>query len=387
MTLPAIRIGLLFSRSGPYAELGRQGFEGAMAAIRAICRRGDLPFRFEPVIRDPEGNTDRYAVAAREIVAEGVEHIVGCTTSWSRKEVIPVMEKTGALLWYPCVYEGFEANENVVYIGAAANQQLAPLLAFAMPRAGRRGFLVGSNYIWGWETCRIAREMIVDAGGAVLGERHVPLADADIARIIEEIARKKPDFVVNALIGPSSYAFLAAYRALGDSDADFAPGRRPVLSCNLCENEVAHIAPAAEGSLTASAYFQALDTAPNREFLASLDPQTVAEGVSSFFAQAYAAVLLIAEGLAAGPEARAMAVLERVKSRATPSPLGPLTIDPANNHLHAPAHIARATAAGHYEILQQAEAPARPDPFMIRLPGETARGGSEPVNRPNLRIV
>lgn len=386
MTAPVLRIGLLFSRSGPYADLGRQGFDGAMAAIEAIGRRGDLPFRFEPVIRDPEGNTDRYAALAREIVGEGVEHIVGCTTSWSRKEVIPVMEKTGALLWYPCVYEGFEANENVVYVGAAANQQLAPLLSFVLPRAGGRGFLVGSNYIWGWETCRIAREMILEGGGEVLGERHVPLGDTDIERIIEEIARKRPDFVVNSLIGPSSYAFLAAYRALGARDADFAPGRRPVLSCNLCENEVAAISPAAEGTLTAASYFQALPTRDNAAFLASLDAATVANGVSAFFAQAYAAVLMIARGLAEAEGQGAPAVLAAVKAGETASPLGALVIDPANHHLHAPAHIARATAEGHYEILLASDVPMRPDPFMIRLAGERA-AAKTPKTGPYLRIV
>lgn len=182
-----IEIGILFSRSGPYAELGEQGFRGAMAGIDEVNRRGS-PFALAPAIADPQGNADRYAVLASDLIKDrSLQHVVGCTTSWSRKEVIPVMEKTQALLWYPCVYEGFEANENVVYVGACANQHILLLLEHVLPTYGRNAFLLGSNYVWGWETCRLARDVVTRSGGTVLGERHIPIGDTDIDRIIEEI--------------------------------------------------------------------------------------------------------------------------------------------------------------------------------------------------------
>ena len=71
----------------------------------------------------------------------GARHIIGCVTSWSRKEVIPILEKAGGTLWYACPYEGFEANEHVVYMHACPNQHLVPLLAYVVPRFGADGFL------------------------------------------------------------------------------------------------------------------------------------------------------------------------------------------------------------------------------------------------------
>ena len=73
----------------------------------------------------------------------GARHIIGCVTSWSRKEVIPVLEKAGGTLWYACPYEGFEANEHVVYMHACPNQHLVPLLGYVVPRFGANGFLLG----------------------------------------------------------------------------------------------------------------------------------------------------------------------------------------------------------------------------------------------------
>ena len=110
--------------------------------------------------------------------------------------------------------------------------------AYVVPRFGADGFLLGSNYIWGWETNRVARDLIADAGGKVLGERYLPLGETDVSRLIAEIEATRPDFVLNNLIGPSSYAFIAAYAALAARDPHFRPERCPILSCNLTECEL-----------------------------------------------------------------------------------------------------------------------------------------------------
>ncbi|WP_416799265.1 transporter substrate-binding protein [Ciceribacter azotifigens] len=383
MSKNVIEIGVLFSRSGPYAELGEQGFRGAMAGIEEVNRR-DLPFALAPAVADPQGNADRYAILAYDLISgRSLQHIVGCTTSWSRKEVIPVMEKTQTLLWYPCVYEGFEANENVVYVGACANQHILLLLEHVLPSYGRKAFLLGSNYVWGWETCRLARDVVTRSGGTVLGERHVPIGDTDIDRIIEEIRRKRPDFILNSLIGPSSYAFLEAYHRLIAEDPSFA--NKPALSCNLCENEIARIAPAADGHLTCATYFEAMPGAGNRSFLAGLDEESRKDGVSALFAQAYSAVLLIAHGLAVSAGGPAMDVLEAVKVGAVETPLGTLRIDRGNNHIHARAHIAQATAEGRYRLVHEGTSTIAPDPFLTRANLQIS--SASPVPQSRLRIV
>ena len=209
------------------------------------------------VERDPGGNIDRYAPACADILANsGARHIIGCVTSWSRKEVIPVLEKAGGTLWYACPYEGFEANEHVVYMHACPNQHLVPLLAYVVPRFGADGFLLGSNYIWGWETNRVARDLIADAGGKVLGERYLPLGETDVSRLIAEIEATRPDFVLNNLIGTSSYAFISAYAALAARDPHFRPERCPLLSCNLTECELPAIGAAGNGHLSVGPYFR-----------------------------------------------------------------------------------------------------------------------------------
>lgn len=159
-------------------------------------------------------------------------------------------------MWYTVPYEGFEASDHVVYLHSCPNQHLLPLLHWTFPTYVRCGFLTGSNYIWGWETNRLACETILAAGGDVLGERYLPIGAVDVDRMIDEIRATAPDFILNSLIGPSSYAFLRAYAALGAEDARFLPDSCPILSCNLTECELSEIADVAEGLIAAGPYFR-----------------------------------------------------------------------------------------------------------------------------------
>ena len=390
LTKSSIAVGLLFSTEGPYAAIGRDGLAGARLAISEINANAELRFQLRAEHRDPAGATERYAKLAQELIAgAGARHIIGCTTSWSRKEVIPVLEKHGAMLWYPCPYEGFECNEQVVYLGACPNQHILPLIDYILPRFGHDIYLVGSNYIWGWETNRIAREIVEQSGGKVTGERYVTLGDDDIAHIIEDIRLKRPAFILNTLIGPSCYAFLEAYHALGEADADFRMDERPVISCNLAESEAAALGNVAAGLFTIAPYFQTLQTEFNRHFLdRAREHGALDHPVSAFFVQAYAAVHLLASGLARSSGQDGGMVLRAVTEASTPSPLGPLLISAQNNHAVLTPHIARLESDGRLHVIVQRDDAIEPDPYLAhsRL---ALRDGEQPAGntRPFLRVI
>jgi hypothetical protein len=258
----ALKIGILFSTSGPYAPMGRDARDGAEFALAEFAAESGQAV--EPVFFDPHADLSAYLDGARQLLRAGCRHIVGTITSAARKEVIPLVEKHDGLLWYMCPYEGFEANENVIYVGGCPNQHLIPLFEHLIPRFGARPYLVGANYVWGWEMNRLARELIHNAGGEVLGERYLPLEETAVDRIVADIEQRRPSFILNNLIGPSSYAFLAAIRKLGERDPAFRAENCPVVSCDLMECELDEIAPgAALGQLCAASYFDNLDTSDN----------------------------------------------------------------------------------------------------------------------------
>ncbi len=344
-----IELGLLYSRSGDYSLISEACRSGSLGAVALVNADPDIDLTFVPVERDPGGDVDLYAPLCDEILRQtSARHVIGCVTSWSRKEVIPTLEASGGTLWYAVPYEGFEASDHVVYTHACPNQHLLPLLEWALPTYGRRAFLTGSNYIWGWEMNRLARGALTGAGGQVLGERYLPIGSVDIDRIIEEIEATEPDFVLNSLIGRSSYQFLRAYHDLGKRDRRFLPQTRPVLSCNMTECELPAIGSAADGLIAAGPYFQGGGTDWH-------GPGTFG---SSHEAAAFTAVWELARLLAHRPGSEVLSLSNLMRTDAAKGS----RIDHQTHHTALPTLIARANA-GRFEVIQAHEAIAG-DPYL-----------------------
>ena len=359
-----VKIGILYSTTGAYGSMGRDARDGAEFAFHDYRQRGGN--RIEPAYFDPRADLAAYLEGARSLIRdEGCRHIIGTITSTARKEVIPLVEKHDGLLWYMCPYEGFEANENVIYIGGCPNQHLIPLFDYLLPRHGTRPYLVGANYVWGWEMNRLARELIVNAGGTILGERYLPLEETSVERIIADIAEKRPSFILNNLIGPSSYAFLAAIGELAKSDPAFLPENCTVASCGLTECELQDIAGGAVGQLSALSYFDGLDTSENLAFKSRLKAWRPETGkVSTMFASSYTAVALCIAAIETCGSDDPMMVRQEIFSRAWPSVLGNLIVDPTTTHAALPFYLGRINPELGFDLI--ASEPAIPaDPYLI----------------------
>jgi ABC-type branched-subunit amino acid transport system substrate-binding protein len=380
--MTALRLGILFSTSGDYGVLGKDCHDGAMTAIEEL--RGVSSVSIEPVFGDPAGSGERYIELARKMLQEdGCRHVIGTVTSQARKDVIPVIEKHDALLWYVCPYEGFEANPNVIYTGACPNQHLLPLFEHMLPAYGRRVYLAGANYIWGWEMNRLAREIVTEAGGEIVGERCLPTGDTDVSRIVAEVAARRPDFILSNMLGPSNHAFLRAMQELGRRDPAFRPERCPVVSCDLTECELPEIGlGVADGHLAAASYFDSLDNITNRSRKAQVVARFGSDRrVSSYFATSYATVRLCVEAAARCGTDDPIEVRSALAALETPGPLGPLRIDPATNHANLPFLLGRISGADF--IILEARPATVADPYLIR--GRTT--ASPRRAPPQLRVV
>lgn len=369
-----VEIGILYSRSGNYQLISDACRTGVLSAIDAVNADSTSPIEFEAVERDPGGNIDRYAEGCADILANSsARHIIGCVTSWSRKEVIPTLERSDGTLWYACPYEGFEANDHVVYMHACPNQHLVPMLAHVVPRFGANGFLLGSNYIWGWETNRVARDLVADAGGKVLGERYLPIGETDVSRLIAEIEATRPNFVLNNLIGTSSYAFFAAYAELAARDPHFGPDRCPILSCNLTECELPAIEGVGDGHLSAGPYFH--------DASAHGWPETISAAMpaSSIEATAHACVRVLAEILGRNPDAQWSDLPNAFSYASFQTPLGKITVDPQTQHATLPVQIGCIEGTA-FKTVSLTEGVA-PDPYLSRYDRHATFG------RPGLRVV
>src|SRR5271156_5757467 len=340
---------------------------GALLGIDEVHSE-DIGVEFEPTIGDPAGRLNRYSEIACDMLGAGVRHVVGCYTSSSRKEIIPLFEKADALLWYPSHYEGFESSSNVVYTGAVANQHLLPLVEYLLAHVGPKAFCVGSNYIWAWENNRILREAIGPNGGTVVAERYFPVGCREFAQAIDAILAARPSFVFNTLIGESSYQFLRDLRAACRSRGVDQAREIPVASCTLSEPELEAIgAGAVDGHITSSVYFSSLDTPENDRFVKAYRARFPDGPVVSADAEAtYLAVRLFARAVTEAGTDEACAVKRAVALRPIMAPQGEVRIDAETMHAWLTPRIACSRADGSFTILREATQPVRPDPYLIR---------------------
>ena len=348
-----VDIGVLLSRSGIYSALARASRAGVMQGVEEVNSDPGLDVSFRVVERDPEGRLDYYAPLCREILSGSqARHIFGCTTSASRKEVIPELERFDGVLWYPVPYEGFEASEHVAYMHSSPNQHLLPLLDWALPHVGKRVYFVGSNYIWGWEIAQIGRERVAAAGGQILGDRYIPLGDTELDHIIQDIRGLKPDFILNSLVGDSSYAFLARLAEL-KRDALFA-SRPTVLSCNFTECEIEAAGAGADGLISAGPWFE---------------PDGGSGG--SLQEMARRSVLELARLLHGNPGSEALSLSDLIHSaiRAGKTP----QLDPVHLHASQPTVIARLENGKFCEIKRLPF--TRADPYLTYR-SQNLQGGS-----------
>jgi urea transport system substrate-binding protein len=366
MRKPSIPLGLVFSRSGPYAMMGREMEKSALMAVDEVNQSEEFDFTFTPHLRDPGGKVAAYHTACDDLIrAHQVEHIVGCYTSASRKQVIPIVERTERLLWHPARYEGFESSDNVIYVGAAPNHTVVPLVRHMLENISSDVFCVGSNYVWTWETNRVLREIVTSAGGRILAERLLELGETAVDHIVKEIVDRRPPAIFNTLVGESSYAFM---RTLHQASAR-AGLSLPVLSCSLCEPELKLIGSAASvGCIASSAYFESIDGPENRAFVTRWKSRHGTDSHVSVDSQStYVCVMLLARAIRRAGSSDVAAVRRAAANHCYDSPQGPIWVDPDNNHCFLTPRLARSVPGCEFKIFWEADAPERPDPYLSNL--------------------
>ena len=134
-----VKVGILHSLTGTMAISEISLKDAELMAIEEINEAGGvLGKKIDAIVEDPQSKfTDVFPEKARKLLLkDNVAVVFGCWTSVSRQNVLPVFEENNGLLFYPVQYEGNESSPNVVYTGAAPNQQILPAVEWLMSKAG-----------------------------------------------------------------------------------------------------------------------------------------------------------------------------------------------------------------------------------------------------------
>lgn len=362
------KIGVLFSKTGITAVAERPQLNATLLAMDQINKGGGVNGRpLQAIYYDPASDPKTFRkLAERLLQDDGVTIIAGCYMSSTRKAVLPVVEQYRGLLLYPTLYEGFEYSDHCIYTGAAPNQNVVQLAAYLMAHFGKRIYLVGSNYVYPYETNRIISDLFHEAHGDVVEERYIPM-DASAAvceHVVADIKAKQPDVIISTVVGCTTARFYQAYRKAG-----LDPATMPIASLTTTESEVQQMGTeAAQGHITAAPYFQGIATEENREFLQAYNDMFPDDVPATSGAEAaYFQIHLAADALRRGDSDQFELLLENIRKSEFQAPQGKVRIDPENNHTFLWPRVARVNAQGCFEVVQESESWVKPDPYLVAL--------------------
>lgn len=360
------RVGVLFSTTGFMAVIEETQLRGTLLAIEEINAAGGINGReLLPVLYDPGSVASAFGQYAKKLMVEdGISTIFGCYTSSSRKAVLPVVERLNGLLWYPTLYEGFEFSPNVIYTGAAPNQNSVVLCDFLIRNYGRRFLFIGSDYVYPRETNRLMHEMVGRAGGEVVGEVYLPLRARrhEFLPVMRECARLRPDVIFYTVVGDATAFLYQAY-----ADAGFDPRVTPIASLTTTEAEIRAMGPdVGEGHLTVAPYFEGAGSSESAAFVSRYKRRYGGDAATNMCVEAaYFQVHVFAKALERVNSLDTDILRPMVLGSEFDAPQGKVVIDAASAHTNLWSRIGRANRCGGFDVLWESRDPVRADPYLV----------------------
>src|SRR5467141_3172249 len=267
-----IKVGVLHSLSGTMAISETTLKDTILMMIDAQNKKGGLlGKKLQAVVVDPASNWPLFAEKAAQLLEKDkVAVTFGCWTSVSRKSVLPVFEKDDGLLFYPVQYEGEESSKNVIYTGAAPNQQAIPAVDYLMKEvAVKRWVLEGTDYVYPRTTNKILEAYLLSKGVAAadISINYTPFGHSDwqtrVAAIKKFGSAGKKTAVVSTINGDANVPF---YKELGNQKVSAED--IPVVAFSVGEEELAGIdTKPLIGHLAAWNYFESIKNKGNDDFI------------------------------------------------------------------------------------------------------------------------
>lgn len=379
MVDPAIRIGGLFSDTGVTAAAEGSTMRGAQFAIQQINAAGGVGGRpLELITRNPDSTPALYAMHIESLIREeNLRFFFGCYTSAARKAALPVVERYDALLMYPVYYEGFEYSRNIIYTGATPNHNAVPLGNYMLDNFGNRVLMIGSEYVYPYETNRLMSDLLYERGGTKLGEYYLPLKNArpeDFPKLMVKARELKPSFIFSTVVGETMAHLYQAY-----ADAGFDPAVMPIASLTTSETDIKQMGVhLGNGHISAATYFQSVDTPINRQCIAEYRELFGQEQVTDrCWEAAYFQVHLLAKAIVSAGSTEVEDVLQAMRGLEFEAPQGRVRVDAHNHHTYLFSRIGRANAQGQFDILYESQSALKPDPYAVapRLNDWTSAAG------------
>ncbi len=371
-----IKVGVLHSLSGTMAISETTLKDTVLMMIDAQNKKGGvLGKKLEAVVVDPASNWPLFAEKATELLEKDqVAVVFGCWTSVSRKSVLPVFEKNNGLLFYPVQYEGEESSKNVIYTGAAPNQQAIPAVDYLMKDIGvKRWVLEGTDYVYPRTTNKILEAYLkakgVKAEDIIVNYTPFGFSDwqSEVAKIKTFGSAGKKTAVVSTINGDANVPF---YKELGNQK--ISAEDIPVVAFSVGEEELAGLdTKPLVGHLAAWNYFESVKSPANDAFIKQWHEYTKnpKRTTNDPMEATYIGFNLWVKAVEKAGTTDTAKVIDTLPGLETPNLTGGTAKLLPNHHITKPVYIGEIRDDGQFDVVWQTKKEVPGDAWSDFLPG------------------
>jgi len=371
-----IKVGILHSLSGTMAISETTLKDTVLMMIDEQNKKGGLlGKKLVPVVVDPASNWPLFAEKASELLEKDhVAVIFGCWTSVSRKSVLPVIEKDDGLLFYPVQYEGEESSRNVIYTGAAPNQQAIPAVDYLMKEVKvKRWVLEGTDYVYPRTTNKILEAYLKLKGVAPedIMINYTPFGFSDWQSEVSKIkafgSAGKKTAVVSTINGDANVPF---YKELGNQK--ISAEDIPVVAFSVGEEELSGIdTKPLVGHLAAWNYFESIKTPENTAFIKQWHDyiKNPKRTTNDPMEAHYIGFNLWVKAVEKAGTTNVDKVIDTLPGLETPNLTGGIAKVLPNHHITKPVYIGEIRDDGQFDVVWQTKGTVPGDAWSDYLPG------------------
>jgi urea transport system substrate-binding protein len=353
-----IKVGILHSLSGTMAISETTLKDTILMMIDAQNKKGGLlGKKLEAVVVDPASNWPLFAEKAAQLLEKDkVAVVFGCWTSVSRKSVLPVFEKDNGLLFYPVQYEGEESSKNVIYTGAAPNQQAIPAVDYLWKEVGvKRWVLEGTDYVYPRTTNKILEAYLLSRGVKKedISINYTPFGFSDwqtrVAAIKKFGSAGKKTAVVSTINGDANVPF---YKELGNQK--ISAEEIPVVAFSVGEEELSGLdTKPLVGHLAAWNYFESINTPENKRFISQWHTfiKNPKRTTNDPMEAHYIGFNLWVKAVEKAHTTDVAKVLSALPGTETPNLTGGIAKVLPNHHITKPVYIGEVKADGQFNVV------------------------------------
>jgi branched-chain amino acid transport system substrate-binding protein len=344
-----VRIGLIGSMSGPFAEFGEQ-FKSGVEAFQKLHGTKVAGKQIKIIFKDVGGpNPDVAKRLAQElIVRDKVDILTGFdfTPNAAAVASIATEAKVPMVVMTAAAENLTAASDYMVRVSYNMSSLVRPMVEWAVEHGKKKAYLLVSDYRPGREVEAEFLKVFPEIGGEVVGDVRTPVMTVDFSPYMQRIKDTHPDMIFGFVNGGDIItSLLKSFQEKGlEADGVSLLGTGDLTD----EPYIPVVGDAALGLVTCYPYSMDHDSDLNRTFVKAYMDVRGGKGVPDIMGvSAFDAMAVIYTALEkTGGDTNGSTLIKAMKGMELESPRGPIKIDPQTRDIVQNIYLRRVEKIG-----------------------------------------